>query len=97
VRFVHLAGYYRRFIANFGSKAAPMPVLLRKGVPWEWGEKQQSAFEGLKKELTERPLLVYPDFEKPFKLVTDASTVGLGAALMQDQGQASNRSRTRPR
>jgi hypothetical protein len=84
-RFVHLAGYYRRFIANFGSKAAPMTVLLRKGVPWEWGEKQQSAFEGLKKELTERPLLVYPDFEKPFKLVTDASMVGLGAALMQDQ------------
>jgi len=86
-RFVHLAGYYRRFIANFGSKAAPMTMLLRKGSEWEWGERQQAAFDGLKKELTERPLLVYPDFEKPFKLVTDASTVGLGAALMQDQGK----------
>jgi hypothetical protein len=86
-RFVHLAGFYRRFIPNFGSKAAPMTMLLRKGSTWKWGEKQQTAFEGLKKELTERPLLVYPDFEKPFKLVTDASIVGLGAALMQDQGK----------
>jgi hypothetical protein len=86
-RFVHLAGFYRRFIANFGSKAAPMTMLLRKGSTWEWREKQQTAFEGPKKELTERPLLVYPNFEKPFKLVTDASTVGLGAALMRDQGK----------
>jgi hypothetical protein len=34
-----------------------------------------------------RPLLAYPDFSKPFKVVTDALVVGLGAALMQDQGQ----------
>jgi hypothetical protein len=51
------------------------------------GASQQTAFNNLKKELTERPLLVYPDFEKPFKLVTDASMVGLGAAQMQDQGK----------
>ncbi|KAE9032326.1 hypothetical protein PR003_g9548 [Phytophthora rubi] len=86
-RFVHLAGFYRRFIANFGTKAAPLTVLLRKSSKWEWGEKQQTAFEGLKRELMVRPLLTYPDFSKPFKLVTDASIVGLGAALMQDQGR----------
>ncbi|GMF58803.1 unnamed protein product [Phytophthora fragariaefolia] len=57
-RFVHIAGYYRRF----------------------------SAFEGLKKALTERPLLAYPHFTRPFRLVTDASAVGLGATLTQDQG-----------
>ncbi|KAE9176978.1 hypothetical protein PF005_g24691 [Phytophthora fragariae] len=86
-RFVHLAGFYRRFIASFGTKAAPLTVLLRKSSKWEWGEKQQTAFEGLKRELMVRPLLTYPDFSKPFKLVTDASIVGLGAALMQDQGR----------
>ncbi|KAE8956365.1 hypothetical protein PR001_g31756, partial [Phytophthora rubi] len=86
-RFVHLAGFYRRFIANFGTKAASLTVLLRKSSEWEWGEKQQTAFEELKRELTVRPLLAYPDFSKPFKLVTDASIVGLGAALMQDQGR----------
>ncbi|KAE9070650.1 hypothetical protein PF010_g26181 [Phytophthora fragariae] len=86
-RFVHLAGFYRRFIAGFGTKAAPLTGLLRKSSAWEWGEKQTAAFEGLKQELTVRPLLAYPDFSRPFKLVTDASIVGLGAALMQDQGR----------
>ncbi|KAE9287483.1 hypothetical protein PF008_g26393 [Phytophthora fragariae] len=40
-----------------------------------------------KKGLDGRPLLAYPDFSKPFTLVTGASKVGLGAALTQDQGQ----------
>jgi hypothetical protein len=56
-RFVHLAGLYRRFIADFGSKAVPLTTLLRRAVPWEWGDKQQRAFEGLKQGLTELPLL----------------------------------------
>ncbi|KAE9190778.1 hypothetical protein PF002_g24674 [Phytophthora fragariae] len=34
-----------------------------------------------------KPLLIYPDFRLPFRLVTDASKVGLGACLMQDQGR----------
>lgn len=85
-RFVHMAGFYRRFISGFGAKAAPLTKLLRKSSEWHWGNQQQQAFDQLKRELTEKPLLVYPDFSKPFKLVTDASVVGLGAALMQDQG-----------
>ncbi|KAE9345958.1 hypothetical protein PF008_g8516 [Phytophthora fragariae] len=85
--FVHMAGYYRRFVPNFAEKAAPLTRLLRKGVEWSWGEPQQEAFECLKRVLTGRPLLAYPDFSKPFTLVTDASKVGLGAALTQDQGQ----------
>lgn len=86
--FVHLAGYYRRFIANFGTKAALLTRLLRKHVDWHWGQEQQEAFETLKRELTERQLLAYPDFSKPFTLVTDALQVGLGAVLMQDHGRA---------
>ncbi|GMF47516.1 unnamed protein product [Phytophthora fragariaefolia] len=72
-RFVHLAGYYRCFVPHFGTKAAPMTTLLRKKTDWCWGDKQQTAFEQLKAELTERPLFIYPDFLKPLKLVTDAS------------------------
>ncbi|KAE9262713.1 hypothetical protein PR003_g33439, partial [Phytophthora rubi] len=86
-RFVHMAGYYRRFVPDFARKAAPMTKLLRKGVVWRWAEPQQHAFECLKEAHTSRPLLVYPDFSRPFKLVTDASKVGLRAALTQDQGQ----------
>ncbi|KAE9296025.1 hypothetical protein PR003_g23855 [Phytophthora rubi] len=48
-RFVHMAGYYRRFVSDFAAKAAPMTKLLRKGVVWRWGDSQKEAFECLKK------------------------------------------------
>ncbi|OWZ06249.1 Gag-pol fusion protein [Phytophthora megakarya] len=86
-RFVHMAGYYRRFVPDFASRASVMTKLLRKGVVWRWGQSQQTAFEDLKRALTDRPLLAYPDFRKPFRLITDASKTGLGATLTQDQGQ----------
>ncbi|KAG6604545.1 Gag-pol fusion protein [Phytophthora cinnamomi] len=86
-RFVHMAGYYRRFVPELASRASPMTKLLRKGVVWRWAEPQQAVFEDLKAALTERPLLAYPDFSRPLRLVTDASKVGLGATLVQDQGR----------
>jgi len=85
-RFVHLAGYYRKFIAAFGSIMAPLTKLLRKKVDWEWTEAQEFAFARMKEILTTKPLLSYPDFRLPFRLVTDASKVGLGACLMQEAG-----------
>ncbi|GMF52614.1 unnamed protein product [Phytophthora fragariaefolia] len=85
-RFVHLAGYYRKFIAAFGSIVEPLTRLLKKDVKWQWSEAQEFAFERVKMLLTTRPLLLYPNFELPFRLVTDASKMGLGACLMQDQG-----------
>ncbi|KAE8904474.1 hypothetical protein PF007_g25363 [Phytophthora fragariae] len=85
-RFVHLACYYRKFTDAFGSIMAPMTRLLKKDQDWEWTEAQEFAFERIKAALTTKPLLVYPDFVLPFRLVTDASKVGLGACLMQDQG-----------
>ncbi|KAG6612288.1 Gag-pol fusion protein [Phytophthora cinnamomi] len=81
-RFVHMTGYYRRFVPEFASRASPMTKLLRKGVVWRWAAPQQAAFEDLKAALTERPLLAYPDFSRPFRLVTDISKVGLGATLV---------------
>jgi hypothetical protein len=86
-RFVHLAGYYRKFVESFGSIMAPLTMLLRKDVEWRWTEEQEFAFERVKVILTSKPLLIYPDFEHPFRLVTDASKVGLGACLMQDLGR----------
>ncbi|OWZ16706.1 LOW QUALITY PROTEIN: Retrovirus Polyprotein [Phytophthora megakarya] len=84
-RFIHLAGYYRRFAEGFGAIMAPTPMtkLLRKGAEWQWTEPQESAFEQVKQILTTKPVLVYPDFRLPFRLVTDASTIGLGACLIQ--------------
>ncbi|KAE8980553.1 hypothetical protein PR001_g24247 [Phytophthora rubi] len=86
-RFVHLAGYYRKFIEAFGSIMAPLTRLLKKDSVWEWTEEQEFAFERVKAALTTKALLAYPNFELPFRLVTDTSKVGLRACLMQDQGR----------
>lgn len=80
-RFVHLAGCYRRFIEGFGCVITPMTKLLRKDADWEWTPAQESAFEYVKAVLTTKPLLIYPDCRLLFRLVTDASKIGLGACL----------------
>ena len=78
-----LFSYYRKFVKNFSNIAKPMLMLLKKDTPFIWTEKQQEAFNFLKKCLMEAPILQYPDFEKPFVLYTDSSGTGLGAVLSQ--------------
>ena len=86
-QFVHLAGYYRKFIPGFGGRMSPLTRLLRKAVEWQWGQEQEETFCWVKALLTRRPVLAYPDFRRPFVVATDASLVGVGAALMQNHGQ----------
>lgn len=57
-----LASYYRRFIPQFSSVAAPLTKLTEKLVTFEWGALQQESFPRLKKSLCEVPILAYPDF-----------------------------------
>lgn len=86
--FTMLASFYRRFVPHFASIASPLNDLLKKDVPFIWGEAQAIAFKKLKTLLTSAPCLIVPDFSKTFLLATDAAQLtGMGAALMQDQGQ----------
>ena len=93
-QFLGLAGFYRKHVKDFAKIAKPLHYLtgsvknkngVRKSVPWEWGESQQSAFERLIHALTTPPVLAYPDYSKPFVVHVDASYEGLGAVLGQDQ------------
>jgi hypothetical protein len=76
-------GFYREFIPGFAAMAEPLSSLLKKGVKFAWGERQQEAFGNLKSALTSSTSLVYPDWTAPMELVTDASGVALGAVLHQ--------------
>ena len=82
-RFIGMIGYYRPFIKNFSTIAAPLTDLLKQDKDFVWGTEQQGAFEQLRGKLIENPILVYPDFSKDFYLATDASGTGLGAVLLQ--------------
>jgi hypothetical protein len=78
-----LFSYYRKFMKGFSTHAKPLYDLLKKDTNFVWEEKQQKAFDFLKEQLTKAPILQYPDFYKPFILLTDASATGLGAVLSQ--------------
>ena len=62
--FLGLAGFYGRFVKDFGSIAAPLNELTKKDVPFVWGDAQQDAFMMLKDKLTHAPLLQLPNFDK---------------------------------
>ena len=81
--FIGLAWYYRRHVRNFAELARPLTTLTRKGVPFEWTNEQQQAFQRLNEILSTEPLLIYPDFTQPFIVACDASTKAVGAVLSQ--------------
>ena len=85
--FLGTAGYYRKFIKDFSSIAAPLSELTKDTVKFEWTDKQQSAFVRLKSALQTAPVLALPDPALPFVVQTDASGFAIGAVLMQDQGK----------
>lgn len=82
--FLGLAGYYRRFIDGFAAMGKPLFELTKQGQEFVWTTQCQEAFDQLKHRLITAPVLVYPDFSKPFTLATDASTFALGAVLSQE-------------
>ena len=83
-RFVAFANYYRRFIENFASLAAPLNYIIRKKVNFIWDDKCQRAFEKLRASLISPKLLQYPDFNRRFLITVDASKTGCGAVLSQN-------------
>ena len=85
-QFLGLASYYRRFVKNFASVAAPLHKLTEKHSIFRWTPSCQEAFNNLKARLISAPILALPDWSKPFVLDTDASDTGVGAVLSQVHG-----------
>jgi hypothetical protein len=78
-----LVGFYRCFVRDFITIAAPLNDLMKKGVSFRWGVAQDQAFHTLIDKLT-HALLQLLNFSKTFELECDASGIGIGGVLLQE-------------
>jgi len=81
--FVGFVNFYRRFIQDFSTIAQPLFDLTRSDHAWNWGTKEQEAFECLKMVVTTAPILASPQDSEPFCIEADSSDFASGAILSQ--------------
>ena len=83
--FLGLAGYYRKFVPGFQTKASPLYDLTRTAEPLvaRWNDQAEAAFVALKLALTSEPVLKLWTPGCSTEIHTDASNIGLGAVLLQ--------------
>ncbi|GJW23325.1 putative reverse transcriptase domain-containing protein [Tanacetum coccineum] len=60
-QFLGLVGYYQRFIEGFLKIAKSMTKLTQKGVNFDWGDKEEAAFQLIKQKLCSAPILALPE------------------------------------
>ena len=84
-QFCGMVNYLSMFLKDLQTKLIPIYHLTKKGVPFHWGELQQEAFDQIKKDLTEAPVLAMPNSEGHMVLVSDTSKIACGSALYQEQ------------
>ena len=89
--FLGFCSYYRTFVPDFATTAAPLHALLGKGVEFQWGHECEQAMLELKKKMMQAPVLAFPRAEGEWVVDTDASNVGLGAVLSQRQPNGEER------
>jgi len=83
-RFIGIINYYRDMWIRRSDVLAPLSKLTSKTVKWQWTTVEQKAFDTMKRIIARETLLVYPDFNQPFIIYTDASHTQLGAVISQN-------------
>uniref|UniRef100_A0A8H7MYB0 Reverse transcriptase/retrotransposon-derived protein RNase H-like domain-containing protein n=1 Tax=Bionectria ochroleuca TaxID=29856 RepID=A0A8H7MYB0_BIOOC len=81
--FLGFANYYRRFIKDYGKIAAPLYNITKKGIEFQWDDKQQEAFNEIKNRILSEPVLRIFNPIKEVELETDASDFAIGVQLSQ--------------
>jgi hypothetical protein len=95
--FLRMVQYYRDMWVRRSEMLAPLTDLVgecgetkttrmnkTKKLPWWWDPIHQQAFDDVKAAIAKETVLAYPDFLEPFEICTDASSMQLGAVIIQD-------------
>lgn len=84
-KFLGVVNYVRSFITNLSELTAPLRELLKKNVIFNWTERQTNAFNLIKQQIVNAPILVPFDTSKEIQIQCDASKDGLGCCILQDK------------
>ena len=97
--FIGMAAYYRRFIKDFSHIMIPLrrieAVFKSNDQPIQslWGGNQTKAFNAIKAAMAEAPVLIFPDFTKPFIVMTDCSDSAMGGGINASEGRSGEANR----
>ena len=83
--FLGMTSYYRKFIPNYGKIARTLNTLLKKDAKFIFTDQMKQDFDTLKAGLIKPPILRYPDFDKEFYVITDASKYAIGHTIAQKE------------
>ncbi|KAL9961977.1 hypothetical protein ACROYT_G031026 [Oculina patagonica] len=83
-RLCGMAQHMSRFLPDLAETLEPIRALTRKDTPFVWSTECESAFDRLKRNLSESPCLAYFDASKEIVIQVDSSTHGIGAVLLQE-------------
>ena len=87
-----MVDYLAQFIKDMSQLTHNMRLLLKKNALFQWTESHEANFQKLKESISSDICLMYYDTSKPIILQVEASQVGLGGVLLQEDSQG----RTRP-
>ncbi|GFW08917.1 retrovirus-related Pol polyprotein from transposon opus [Trichonephila clavipes] len=92
-KFLGMTQWYQKLIKNYAGLCESLYQIKRKFK--KFGRRRRKVvFESIKQAIMEAPVLKLPDFNMPFELFTDASSIGIGAVLIQEQRPIAYASRT---
>lgn len=84
LRFLGMVNFVSKFVPNKSSILEPLNSLLKENAHFVWQHPQQFAFERIKRLLLQAPTLAHFDYKNKIIIQADASSYGLGSALLQE-------------
>ncbi len=83
-KFLGFCNFYRRFVKDYSTVARPLFNLTKQNTTWHWSSECNNTFTRRQHTLTTSPVLILPDYDQAFTLITNASDYATSAILEQE-------------